>query len=371
VFTLFNTVQEFFLRKTVFDRSLFCVFKESLIRQAITCIDQNSKGVALIIDDQGHLIGTITDGDIRRAILDGVKLDAPVSEMLALKKDPSYLKPITAPLGMHRSALMQLMKVHLVRQIPLLDECGRVAGLMVLDDLLPERSLPLQAVIMAGGYGTRLRPLTEDMPKPMLPVGDRPLLERMIDQLRESGIYKINISTHYKPEKITQHFGDGSKFGVQLNYVSEPLPLGTAGALAALKDIEDPLLVINGDILTGVDFRAMMIYHQEHQADLTVAVRQYDIQVPYGVIECDGPLVKKIEEKPLYNFFINAGMYLLNSQVCNYIPAGKHFDMTDLIQTLMDRDRKVISFPIREYWLDIGQTADYEQAQKDIIKEKL
>ena len=219
-------------------------------------------------------------------------------------------------------------------------------------------------VIMAGGAGTRLLPLTEHIPKPMLPVGGKPLIEIIIEQLRDAGVRQINISTHHGHEKITEHFGDGQHLGIELSYVAEDQPLGTAGALGLLKCPEHTMLVINGDILTGVDFRAMLAFHREHSADLTIAVRQYGIQVPYGVIECDGSVVRQLTEKPAVNFLVNAGIYLLEPMVHQYIPSKQRFDMTDLIQRLLDVQRKIVSFPIHEYWVDIGQPSDYQLAQE-------
>jgi len=237
--------------------------------------------------------------------------------------------------------------------------------------LLPDRALPLQAVIMAGGGGTRLRPLTENVPKPMLPVNDRPLMELIIEQLSQAGIRQVNVTTHYKGQQIVDHFGDGQDFGVELNYINEDRPLGTAGALGLMKTPQEPVLVINGDVLTQLNFRAMFDYHREHQADLTVAVRKYDLNVPYGVIESDGAFVRGLVEKPLLSFFVNAGIYLLEPSVHRYIPHGQRFDMTDLIQRLLEEERPVVSFPVVEYWLDIGLHADYKQAQEDIENRRL
>jgi len=219
---------------------------------------------------------------------------------------------------------------------------------------------------MAGGLGTRLRPLTEDLPKPMLLVGGKPLIERVIEQLWLAGIRRVNLTTHYKPEKIIEHFGDGSTFGIELNYVNEEHPLGTGGALGLMPMPSQPLLVINGDILTQVNFRAMHAFHQEQKADLTVAVRRYEIQVPYGVIECEGARVRRLQEKPQVGFLVNAGIYLLEPSVYQFIPQNTSFNMTDLIQWLLDAGRTVVSFPVHEYWLDIGQPADYAQAQSDV-----
>jgi dTDP-glucose pyrophosphorylase len=330
------------------------------------CIDRTAKGIALVVDEERQLLGTVTDGDVRRAILANMSLDESVSDLLAHKAHSPYPQPVTATAGTDLRQLLELMQERSVRQIPLLDNRGRVLTLVTLDELLPKQVLPLQAVIMAGGFGTRLRPLTEELPKPMLPIGDRPLMERTIEHLRQAGIQRVNVTTHYQPEKITDHFGDGRAFGVEINYVAEDRPLGTAGALGLMEAPHQPILVINGDILTRVDFRAMLDYHHKHQADLTVGVRQYDLQVPYGIVECNGPRVRELREKPMFQFLVNAGIYLLEPSAYRYIPQGQRFDMTDLIQELLDNDCPVVSFPIVEYWLDIGQDADYRQAQEDI-----
>lgn len=347
-----------------FAPSLFCIAPQTSIREAIAVIDRNLRGIALVADGERHLLGTITDGDIRRAILDGVSLELPVTELLK-RKPAAYARPLSAPADTDRVELLRIMQEKAIRQLPLLDAEGRVVDLVLLSDLLPETLLPLRAVVMAGGYGKRLRPLTEDLPKPMLPVGDRPLMEHIIDQLRDSGIRQVNVTTHFRPEKIKDHFGNGVEFGVEISYVSEDEPLGTAGALGLMEPASEPFLVINGDILTKVDFRAMLKFHREHEADLTVGIRQYELQVPYGVLECDGPLIKGVHEKPTYKFFVNAGIYLLDPTAQSYIPAGERFDMTDLIETLIAAGRRVVSFPIMEYWLDIGRPDDYEKAQAD------
>jgi NDP-sugar pyrophosphorylase family protein len=253
-----------------------------------------------------------------------------------------------------------------IRQIPLLDEGGHVVDIVLMQDLVKSYELPLKAVIMAGGFGKRLLPLTEEVPKPMLPVGDKPILELIVNQLQNSGIRKVQMTTHYKPEVIKQHFGAGEKFGLEIQYVNEDQPLGTAGALGSLEKSDEPMLVLNGDILTQVDFRAMLAFHRENQAELTVAVRKYDFQVPYGVIQCDGAHVMGVDEKPTYNFFVNAGIYLLEPSAHRSIPLAQRFDMTDLIEKLTAEERRVVAFPVVEYWMDIGRQNDYVQAQQDI-----
>jgi NDP-sugar pyrophosphorylase family protein len=298
-------------------------------------------------------------------VLAALDLDAPLHTLLERKAGSPYPQPVTAPASSDQATLLALMQEHCLRHVPLLDADGRVVDLVTLTDLLPDQVLPLQAVIMAGGFGTRLRPLTEDLPKPMLTVGGRPIMERIVEQLQQAGIRQVNVTTHYKPEKIIDHFGDGQAFGVSLTYVNEEQPLGTGGALGLIEAPEEPMLVINGDILTRVDFGAMLEYHREHHADMTVAVRQYDLQVPYGVIECAGAYVQGIREKPMLHFLVNAGMYLLEPSVYRYIPKGERFDMPDLIERLLAGGRTVVSFPVVEYWLDIGQHAEYERAQQD------
>lgn len=340
-----------------------CLTPDKTIKEAIACIDQNQKGIVLVTDCKRYLLGTITDGDIRRAILTGVFLETHLKTLLNRKR----AAPISASVSTSKAQLQQTMHKKKIRQIPLLDLEGRVVDLVLLDDLVPEEIEKLQAVIMAGGFGTRLHPLTENLPKPMLPVGDRPVMELIIEQLKQLGIRHINVTTHFKPEKIAEHFGNGESFGVNLNYVSEDRPLGTAGSLGLLQATPHPLLVINGDVLTRVDFRAMLNFHRKQKADLTVAVRQYDLQVPYGVIECrNGVEVSCVREKPTYHYFINAGIYLLEPSAHSMIPNSQRFDMTDLIQKLIDENRMVVSFPIIEYWLDIGQHLDYQKAQDDV-----
>lgn len=342
----------------------YCVPGTCSIREMIRQIDATRRGIALVVDPQGRLLGTVTDGDVRRAILANVDLAQPVQVLLARKAGTRYATPITAPADLEPAAYLQVMQAHDIVHLPVVDAAGRVTGLVTLDDFLAGPARPIRAVVMAGGRGQRLHPLTEEVPKPMLQVGDRPLLEIILGQLRDAGITQVQVTTHHKPEKISAHFGDGRDFGVQLSYVTEHRPLGTVGGLGLLEPPTETTLVMNGDILTQLDFRAMLAYHRENQADLTVAVRQYDVQVPYGVVECEGPRVRRVTEKPLLNFFVNAGIYLLEPMAYQRIPGGQRFDMTELIDRLLQEGRVVASFPIREYWLDIGQHDDYVRAQE-------
>ena len=345
----------------------YLILPVATIRETLACINK-SEGIALVVDGERHLLGTITDGDVRRAVLAGASLETPVQKLLDQRDKTLYPKPFTAPVGTPTAELLHIMNERVIRQIPLLDESGHVVDIVLLQELVKCYELPLKAVVMAGGFGRRLMPLTEEVPKPMLPLGDKPILELIVNQLQNSGIRKVHMATHYKPEVIRQHFGAGEKFGLEIQYVNEDQPLGTAGALGGLEKSDEPMLVLNGDILTRVDFRAMLAFHRESRAELTVAVRKYDFQVPYGVIQCDGVEVRKVEEKPNYNFFVNAGIYLLEPSAHRSIPSAQRFDMTDLIEKLTAESRRVVAFPVVEYWMDIGRLSDYQQAQEDIIK---
>lgn len=345
----------------------FIISPELSIAKAIPILDRAGAGILLLCDEDRKLLGIITDGDIRRAILKNVSFEEPC--ITIANQDPVLTRIDPTPVeALH---LMDHSREFIVNHLPVLDKSGCVVDLIMRRDLIKEEELGLSAVVMAGGFGTRLHPLTKELPKPMLPMGDRPLMQVIIEQLHDSGIQKVNISTHYQPEKIRDHFGDGSAFDVDINYVNEENPLGTAGALSLMEILEEPLLVINGDILTKVDYRAMLDYHREHSADMTVAVRQYHFQVPYGVIECDGTHISKILEKPNINFLVNAGIYILEPSAHRYIENGQRLEMTDLIQQLIEDGHTVVSFPIIEYWLDIGQHADYEQAQNDMKNGKI
>jgi dTDP-glucose pyrophosphorylase len=331
------------------------------------CIDRNRQGIALVVDGDGRLTGTVTDGDIRRAMLADVPLDGRVAVLLERQASVERGRPVplTAPIGSPVAELIVLMHRYEVRQIPLVDADGHPEDLVLLHELVDVEGPPLRAVVMAGGLGTRLGELTADTPKPMLPVGDRPLLERIIEQLREAGIRHVNLTTHYRADVIADHFGDGSDHGVEIEYVSEQEPLGTAGALGLVEG-DEPILVMNGDILTRVDFRAMQHFHEEHDADMTIAVRPYRAHVPYGLVELDGSRISGIAEKPLVRGFVNAGIYLIDPGVCAFVERDERLDMPQLIERLLANGRSVVGFPLREYWLDIGRPADYERALVDV-----
>lgn len=330
------------------------------VTEALERLQRAGTGVLLLVGEDRKLFGVLTDGDVRRQILKQGSLDGPCGQI-------ATQSPVLARSSMTPLEVLQLMdtgREFLVNQLPVIDDDGTVVGLWLRSDFTPK--VQPAAVIMAGGYGTRLRPHTETTPKPMLPMGGRPLLERTVERLRAAGIQSVRMTTHYLGDRITSHFGDGSAFGVDISYLCEESPLGTAGGLASLRQSQQPLLVINGDVLTKVDFQAMLAFHREQCAELTVGVRTYELQVPYGVLDCAGERVTAFREKPVHQCLVNAGIYLIEPSALGLIPEGKRFDMSDLVQGLLREKRAVVSFPIIEYWIDVGRVGDYERAQADV-----
>jgi dTDP-glucose pyrophosphorylase len=323
-------------------------------------IDENQCGIALVVDVERRLLGTVTDGDLRRAVLAQVNLESPVAGLLA-----DHGLPVTAEVSTGSDELLRLMEARGLRHVPLLDADGRVADLAFLDELVKDSRTPLRAVVMAGGLGLRLGELTAETPKPMLPIADTPLLELTVARLRDAGISQVAFTTHYRADAIREHFGDGRAFGVDVHYLDEEEPLGTAGGLSLLEDGNEPVLVMNGDVLTRFDIRSFVAFHVEHTAVATVAVLPYELRIPYGVVELEGAEVTALAEKPVLRRYVNAGIYLLSPEARRSLERGRHCDMPDLIERLLARGAPVVAFPLREYWLDIGDAAMYEQANRD------
>jgi dTDP-glucose pyrophosphorylase/CBS domain-containing protein len=344
-------------------RELPLITKSSTVRELMSLMDRCAMGITLVVDQDRRLEATITDGDVRRAILLGIDLDETTDQLLATRKDRG--RPVTASVAANADELRQLMAQCGVRQIPLLDPDQRVVDIALDSDYIAASALGLDGFIMAGGFGKRLMPLTETCPKPMLPVNGKPILEHLVHKFRSAGIQHVSISTHYLAESIIEHFHDGKDFGVDIEYVGEDQPMGTAGALAKAAVGNLPLLVVNGDILTSIDFRAMLEFHREHSADMTIAVQQYEMRIPYGVVTTEGIDAIRIVEKPTVRNFVNAGIYLIQPGVCKMVPSDRTFDMPDLITSLIGAGKRVICFPIREYWLDIGHIEHYERASQD------
>lgn len=352
-----------------FDVEAFKITRSQTVGDAIARIDANGEGLALLLNDKGELDATITDGDIRRALLSGVTLSDPVDKLIQLGKLPPHDQgPITASTRTPANERLRLMTENVMRHLPIIDEAATVVEIVLLRELVEDHEEPLEAVVMAGGFGKRAMPFTADTPKPMLELGNRPLMERTLENLKHSGIRKVNVTLHHLPEKIRDHFGDGAQLGLDINYVNEDTPLGTAGALRLMEGSEGPLLVLNGDILTNVDLKSFVRFHRDSGSSMTVGVRRYDFPVPYGVVHCNGQRVTALVEKPTTNVLVSAGIYLLEPKVVAHIPADGPFDMPELVNALLESGDDISAFLIHEYWLDIGRPDDYEQAQVDIEK---
>jgi dTDP-glucose pyrophosphorylase len=333
------------------------------VREAIESIDAGAIEIALVADGQRRLIGTVTDGDVRRALLAGATLEDPIDSIV-------YRDPVIAEADADVAAVLALMTSRAVDQVPLIRD-GRVVDVAFIRHLVGTGEQPGDdppVVLMAGGRGSRLQPLTERTPKPMLPVGDRPVLERLLSQVRESGYSRVLIAVNYRAEVIEEHFGDGSRFGVDIAYLREDQPLGSAGALRlAGAELDRPFIVMNADLVTNVNLSALIGFHRQEGNAVTVGVRQYALELPYGIAELEGTRIVRLSEKPTHRFFVNAGVYACDPQVVGLMSKHEHerFDMTDVIAAALAAEMRVGGFPIREYWIDIGQLGDYERAEND------
>lgn len=329
--------------------------------ETMRIIDQTSLQFAVVVDEENHLLGTVTDGDIRRGILRGEGLEVPITSIM----NPN---PFSAKSGLKINLYKQLMKSKKLKQLPIVNEQNQIVDILLIDHL-DEPTNKNKVVLMLGGLGTRLRPLTNDIPKPMLKIGNKPIVETIIDRFKQYGYKDFIFSVNYKKEVIQDYFQTGEVFGVTIDYIEETKRMGTAGALSLLENRPtEPFFVMNGDLLTQVNFEQLMQFHQEQNAVATMCVREYEYQIPYGVIETDGTELMAIKEKPLHRSFVNAGIYVLSPEVFDYIPTDTFYDMPTLFETLIAHDKKTSVFPIHEYWLDIGQVDQYERATDEYKK---
>ncbi|MFM7023955.1 MAG: nucleotidyltransferase family protein [Flavobacteriales bacterium] len=315
----------------------------------------------LVVDDNKKLVGTLTDGDIRRGLIEGADLFQPLERVM--NKDFSYVQ--------HKTGLSQLnaLKKKGIWAVPLLDNDFRVIDLINLN--LRKSILPIDVVIMAGGRGERLYPLTKNTPKPMLKVGEKPIIEINIDRLVNYGVRHINISVNYLSDVITSYFQQKDK-GCTISFVKENQPLGTLGSITLVdKFEEDYILLMNSDLLTDIDFEDLLSELIQHKADMIVASVPYRVSVPYAVLETQGKEIKKLSEKPTYTYHSNGGIYLFKKEILKYVPENSYFNATDLLQVLLDNNHKVIYYDLIGYWLDIGSPEDFEKAQADILHLKL
>tara|TARA_B110000008_G_scaffold266106_1_gene291937 strand:- start:11217 stop:12278 length:1062 start_codon:yes stop_codon:yes gene_type:complete len=325
------------------------------LEKAIQVLHVGGLQIALVVDEKQKLLGTITDGDIRRALINHREMSSSVEEIM--NKSPSTSLNSDTP-----ELIMSKMKSRNLLHMPIINNQGVLVGLETLQHLTYDKKYDNPVFLMAGGFGTRLHPLTEETPKPLLKVGSRPILETILSRFIKAGFSNFYISTHYKAEKIKAYFGDGSSWGVKIQYVNEEKPLGTAGSIGLLpKNLPKiPILMMNGDVLTKVNFEHLLSFHQESNNIATMCIREYDVQIPFGVVNIEGHQVKQIDEKPIEKYFVNAGIYVIDPELVNKVKANTRIDMPNLLEQQMEEGRLVNVFPIHEYWLDIGHMKEYE-----------
>lgn len=335
------------------------IYEGATIHQAIEKLDNNDAHILLVVNNDEKLLGTVTDGDVRRGILKGIALSESIKQIM----NP---QPIVAQKNQTIDSIYTLMRKHVIRQIPILNDEGIVVGIEVLDELLQYNRKDNPIVLMAGGLSTRLYPLTIDKPKPMLEIAGRPILEIILTNLIQFGFHKFFISINYLGNQIKEYFGNGSKWDVEIEYLQENEKMGTAGALSLLpRKFNSPLIVMNSDLLTKIDFNHLLTFHTQHDTVATMAVRAFDYTVPYGICKFDKNYITEVVEKPTYKFFINAGVYVLEPVILDVIPKNEYFDMPTLFSRLIALEKQVTAFPVREYWLDIGQMSDFEKAHNE------
>ncbi|MBF0363052.1 MAG: NTP transferase domain-containing protein [Oligoflexia bacterium] len=336
----------------------------STMKDAIDIIDSTYFGIALVTDEQKKFVGLITDGDVRRAVMKNFSLNDSV--LLSMNKNPQFIyHPYT------KEQVKAIFDDHpLVIQIPILNNIGNIVDVLIRHEYELNLKTKKTAVIMAGGEGSRLKELTKNTPKPLLPIGDKPLIETIYNVLIKNGFERIFITVNYKSDLIIEHF---KKMGTDVQFLTERKKLGTAGSLAMLKDslnlVNSPIVIINGDILTNIDFKKLLFDHCQSNSEFTISVKQIDVEIPYGIVNAREDLsLISLDEKPKKSIFINAGVYCVNSDIIELIDDNTYFDMTDLIKKILSMNKKINVFPIREYWLDIGMTQDYKKAQLDYLE---
>ncbi len=334
-------------------------FDVSLI-DAMRAIDKGAQQIAIITDSHKKLLGVITDGDIRRALLNGAQLEDCVEKYM--NSNPVFLAETDT-----REKALKLMRERVIHQIPIVNERRELLDIWFLDDLLRIEKQPQTVVLMAGGFGKRLGSMTQNCPKPMLKVGGKPILETIIQGFVDHGYHKFIICVNYLADQITSYFKDGSAWGIDVSYVHENDPLGTAGALSLIEKekLSDSFFVMNGDLLTRTNYRELMKFHCDQGAHATMCVREYKTEIPFGVVNVASDQIVAIEEKPVHSHFVNAGIYVLTTEALKHIPAQTFYNMTTLFETMMKIGGKTTAFPLREYWIDVGQKTEFEKAENE------
>lgn len=327
------------------------------IQQAIRCLDKAAMRIVIVVDENVRLLGTISDGDIRRGLLRGLTLESPIETIV-------HRTPLVVPPEIGREFVTRLMLANKINQIPIVDQDRQVVGLHLWDGVVASPERPNTMVVMAGGLGTRLRPHTEACPKPLLPVAGRPMLEHIIERARDQGFSRFVLAVHYLGHMIEKHFGDGSRFMVQIDYLREDMPLGTAGALALLADrLDAPFVVTNGDVLTDIHYGELLDFHVRHAATGTMAVRSHEWQHPFGVVQTKGINIIGFEEKPVMRSYINAGVYALAPEMLGLLERGQPCDMPALFERARAAGKVIVAYPMHEPWLDVGRHEDLKRAR--------
>lgn len=330
------------------------------IDAALNKLEQASHKILFVVKEDTTLLGTVTDGDIRRAILKHVSLEKPIADIM--NSTPVFLQgPVK------REEALRFMKNHDVTHIPVLNNDHSILDIIVRGDFTKvERVNDTAVVLMAGGLGTRLMPLTKDCPKPLLPLGKKPILQTIIENFQARGFNNFYISLNYLGHQIEEYFQDGAEFDCNIQYLREDRRLGTAGALSLLPEsVNTSFIVMNADLLTKLNFNNLLDFHRANNAALSVCVREYEFQVPYGIVKTEDTKILSLEEKPIYSFFVNAGIYIVEPGVLESVPKDVYFDMTDLIDILIKHNKNICSFPIKAYWRDIGRHEDYLAAEHE------
>ncbi len=336
---------------------------ENTIADAIEILQKVKLRVVLVVDDNRRLLGTITDGDVRRGLIRRLTLEASVCEVM--EKTPVFAKP-----GIDSEVTLNMMKKKGLSYVPVLNEDGITLGVVTYQELNQKQKINNPVILMAGGFGKRLHPMTLDVPKPLLVVGDKPILQIIVEQFIDSGFKNFYVSIHYKAEQVRSYFGNGKDWGVSIKYIHEDKALGTAGALGLLPaDLPKlPVIVMNADVLSKLNLRELLQYHEQLNGVATMCVRDYDMKVPYGVITANEHRIEEIMEKPTYSHFVNAGIYVLEPTVLENVCKNEYLDMTDLLQSYVNNGEHVNIFPIHENWIDIGRPEDYLSAQTEAKK---
>jgi len=337
------------------------ISEESTLEDAIRCLNDSGFRIALVVKPGDFLEGTLTDGDIRRGLLRGMRLQDSVAPVVRRN-------PLVVPVALGLSSVLQLMKTNQLHQVPMVDESRRVIGLHLLDTLIAPQSRDNPVVLMAGGRGTRLRPHTETCPKPMLPLAGKPMLEHILDRAIAEGFSRFVLAVHYLGHMVEAHFGDGSRWGIQIDYLWEEVPLGTAGALSLMPVPDQSFIVANGDVLTDIKYGDLLDFHLRHDAEATMAVRLHEWENPFGVVHLQGFDIVGFEEKPVMRSHINAGVYALTPSALNLLVRNESCDMPTLFERLQHASARTIAYPMHEQWLDVGRDHDLHRARAGVLE---